>query len=136
MRKSDNSGGESSPKNLSVIFDTVQIREYPIILGDNPAVSKGPALTIDWQHVETDVMKFEEYESTRPERRSNAEMAIPFDIRMEMLKNSGYSSKEILEMAKKSEEARKARILTLTNVQVPCVGRPGIWCGPIAGTYF
>jgi len=53
-----------------VKFDQVFLHEFPLILGDNPAVSKGAPVTIDWKACSHDVMDLEIYEYLRaPERR-------------------------------------------------------------------
>ena len=33
-----------------VSFDTVEIREYPIVLSDNPATRRGPSLELGWEY--------------------------------------------------------------------------------------
>ena len=53
-----------------VRFDQVFVHEFPIILGDNPSVSKGAPLTIGWTAIRHDAMELDMYEYLRqPERR-------------------------------------------------------------------
>ena len=100
--------------SLSVSFNTVKVREYPIILGDNPSVSEGPPLSIDWHYEDVDEFEVEEYESTRPPRRVTNEMNIPAGIRSKILMRCGFGLKEIAETVKKVQNAKRNRIETNT----------------------
>jgi hypothetical protein len=99
---------------FSVSFSTVEIREYPIILGENPSVPKGPPLTIDWQHFDEDSFELEEYESSRPDRRRYREMVVPFELRIDCLKRGGASTRDILKRSKEMEKIRIERYETQT----------------------
>lgn len=103
-----------SESSFSVSFDTVEVREYPIILGDNPAVSEGPPLTIDWDYDNVDEFGLDEYETTRPPRRGTVEMNIPANIRVDCLKRCGFSTKEIFKRVKEVKLVRRARLQTTT----------------------
>ena len=102
---------ESSPDTepLRVEFSSVLIREYPVTLGDNPGVSAGPALTIDWEPQDEMQISLADYESSRPPRRNYVEMSIPKDIRMQMLTGSGHTRKEIQVAVRSSNIGRSNR---------------------------
>jgi hypothetical protein len=77
------SSSSSFPK--SVKFDQVFIHEFPLIMGDNPAVSKGAPLTIDWQPIAHDVIDVDIYEYLRgPERRHRKRMILSTSRRAKM----------------------------------------------------
>ena len=43
------------PPRAGVRFGSVRVRKHPMTLGDNPGgTAKGPPLTIDWEHVESE----------------------------------------------------------------------------------
>jgi len=63
----------SAPKK-SVRFDTLEIIEFPCILGDNPSCSSGAPLTLDWKPQEQCTVKVDFYEFTRDPRRSRLTM--------------------------------------------------------------
>lgn len=94
---------------LNVSFDSVNIREYPVTLGDNPGVSAGPSLTIDWKPQSEVEIPLDEYETNRPPRRDYMEMSIPKDVRMEMLQNSGHTKKEIMASVRSTNIGRHCR---------------------------
>jgi hypothetical protein len=95
-----------------VSFDSITIREFPIMLGDNPGGLAGPPLTIQWKPHSTFTVPFEEYEETRPPRRSRSEMAIPPRHRQEMLRSAGYARGEIQEGTRPVNICRAQRART------------------------
>jgi len=99
---------------LTVKFNTVKVREYPIILGDNPSVSEGPPLSIDWIYIDVDEFDVEEYETTRPSRRGTPEMNIPASIRIDTLKRSGFTTKDIFQRVKEVKAVKQGRLETTT----------------------
>mmetsp|Transcript_17565 Transcript_17565/g.24764 ORF Transcript_17565/g.24764 Transcript_17565/m.24764 type:complete len:290 (+) Transcript_17565:145-1014(+) len=112
-----------SKSEISVSFESVEFREYPIILGDNPAVSTGAPLTIDWDYQQVDKVQIDEYESKRPARRSYVQMAIPKRHREELLVENGCTRREILKRVKEVNLSRLNRRRTVemlhqTQVQV------------------
>jgi hypothetical protein len=72
----------SSTDDRSVFFSTLEIRTYPLRLGDNPSISSGPPLTISWDS-EGDplVVELEDYEESRPTRRSRKDLIVPKLVR-------------------------------------------------------
>jgi len=64
---SNSNSNESSSKSKggSVSFHSVSIQLYPIILGFNPAVSKGPPITMDWQPFAQCCVSLDTYETKR-----------------------------------------------------------------------
>eukprot|EP00566_Odontella_aurita_P000819 CAMPEP_0113551560 /NCGR_PEP_ID=MMETSP0015_2-20120614/14590_1 /TAXON_ID=2838 /ORGANISM="Odontella" /LENGTH=378 /DNA_ID=CAMNT_0000452461 /DNA_START=214 /DNA_END=1350 /DNA_ORIENTATION=+ /assembly_acc=CAM_ASM_000160 len=82
---------------FSVRYGSVEIREFPITLGDNPSVSCGPPFTIDWKPQEIyDPVALDEYESSRPPRRSHLQMAIPEAVRKDLLRKTGLTPQQIV----------------------------------------
>jgi hypothetical protein len=77
-----------NPKTLrtrAVSFDRVEIREYSRCLGNNPATTHGPPLSIDWAYNKAGTFQLDDYESTRPPRRISQQMLVPGFIREEIL---------------------------------------------------
>ena len=81
-----------------VFFSTIEIRTYPLRLGDNPSTSSGPPLTISWDP-EGAPRSFEvdDYEETRPTRRSEDSLKVSKLVRQEWLREEGYSRGEMTE---------------------------------------
>ena len=81
-----------------VLFDSVEIREYHHVLSDNPTSSGGP-IGIGWRYDTKDTIRFDlaEYERCRKGlRRTRKELVILKDVREDMLRNAGYSRREIV----------------------------------------
>ena len=117
LRRSGSVGtlNESIKSSLSVSFHNVRIREYPMTVGDNPAVSSGVAITMDWDPLEqgSHVVELDEYEQCRPERRVIGQMRIPPGERDQILRRSGHSRREMQRGLRASNIARRQRTETL-----------------------
>jgi adenylate kinase family enzyme len=96
-----------------VRFSSVTIHEHPMIIGDNPGCSFGPPLSISWKAQETLSLPLEEYELTRPSRRSHVQMVIPTSMRNAILRRAGYARNEIVELTKPVNIARNHRKRTI-----------------------
>jgi len=105
-----NSTRSASNMLKSVRFDQVFIHEFPIIMGDNPAVSKGAPITIDWKPIAHDVLDLDIYEYLRePERRHRKRIIVSNSKRTKILMNSGYTVDDIAEMTMQVEDAKRVR---------------------------
>ena len=119
---------ESQDKNVS--FSSVSIYEHPLICGDNPSVSEGVPLTIDWNAESTRTFKsIEEYEENRQQTRMTAHTAIKKENqtvlkreaqeRLWLLLDAGISLKEIqhaemmVNIAREQREATKQQHLLI-----------------------
>lgn len=67
--RDDNLSTISASSKQSVSFDEVQVHEFAQWLGDNPSCSEGPPIALSWDCVHTQVLKLDEYETTRGRRR-------------------------------------------------------------------
>merc|ERR1711915_365258 len=79
-------------------FDTVEVRSYPRILGDNPTVSAGAPITLDWtwfRSFSCDLEKFEHKRQTSCLRRERKELIVPRSIRKHWCLNAGSTISEI-----------------------------------------
>ena len=93
-----------------VSFDNVEIREYARCLGNNPATTHGPSLSLDWCYANMETINLEDYEKIRPPRRKAAEMQIPGVLRETILKQHTECSKnDISESVKAIQSVRHQR---------------------------
>ncbi|CAJ1934023.1 unnamed protein product [Cylindrotheca closterium] len=80
----------------NVSFGKIEIREYGMVLGDNPSTSSGPSVELDWEtQSKFTIDTVDQYESMKPRRREMKQLAMPSEFRMQLLVNSGYSLREI-----------------------------------------
>jgi len=100
---------------LSVQFGDIEVRSYPIILGDNPSVSGGPPLTIDWDPFDCVACTLDDYQEKRGDFRAYAQMKIPKASRFELLART-TSSKEIVQRTREVAQVRKERYITATQL--------------------
>jgi hypothetical protein len=80
------------------------------ILGDNPAVSEGPPLGIEWRAFERSrIRDLDEYETSRPPRRDMSSLIMSRTIRVGMLLEEGYRHSELAEVEHEIEAIKKHR---------------------------
>lgn len=107
---------ESKDERGRVSFNKISIREYPRTLGDNPSVSVGPPLTLDWDY-NTAVFSIEDYEANRPERRTKENLVLPRNLRVNILKyECGISRSEMAESIRKVNAVKANRRQTANNL--------------------
>jgi len=98
--------------NLSVSFADVEVRSYPIILGDNPAVSAGPPITIDWYPSHLAACSVDDYEKTREGIiRGIIELKMPSHVRFDMLSKT-VKTAEIAKRTKEMTDVKRQRLET------------------------
>jgi hypothetical protein len=97
-------------ESKSVRFDTVQVNSHAVILGNNPAVSAGLPVTIEWVAFETEVVSVEDYEGGKAVvARKRNEMIIPLHLREDMVRLAGYCRAEMLAVNVEMAKIRKNR---------------------------
>lgn len=113
--KEDSNSKRTLGSSSSVAFSTVEIRSFPIILGDNPACDdNGPPLAIDWQHVSSQRVRIDQYEEWRERQGGKKELRdlkIGGFFRQKLLRRSGTCTKEeIYSRMDEMERIRKTRM--------------------------
>ena len=102
---------DDQPKK-SVSFGDITIREHPMIVGDS-ICRVGVPLTIDWEAQSEVVLKVEDYEEYRPERRHGRDMNMPPNVRLTLAMNSGCTMREVRSIVSECERIRKERTRSL-----------------------
>ena len=95
----------------SVRFSTVQVQEYPYIMGDSPAVSHGPPLSIGWTPTAKYIFKQDSFEANkeRDGRRSKMQFTLDARTRYRILREGGWTSLEIINASRAAKELRDKR---------------------------
>jgi hypothetical protein len=104
-----------------VSFSQIKIREYPIIVGDNPSIITGVPITIDWEFVHEVDFSVDDYEAARPQPRTMLELRIPGRNRDDILKRLGFSLAERNRGRKEANIARSRRKRTREKEQLAAV---------------
>ena len=110
---STNSSSSSDGSSISktVRFGTVEVRQYPITIGDSPSVSVGIPLTIesDYLEEETQRLQVDAYERKRPnqQRRQGESLILDPSTRAQMLVSVGYTPKELVDAIHRLNIQRK-----------------------------
>jgi hypothetical protein len=107
-------------KKSIVRFEQVWIREYAQTLGDNPSVSYGPPITLDWFFQEMEPISLEAYEAYRgPRRRTLRQMCMNYYTRRNLLLWIYSLEESALKKATKEAERCK-RERAITKYFLPC----------------
>ena len=104
---------ESTGCRKSVSFKAIEIREYPMRPGDNPSVTTGVPITIDWCYDGELTCSVDDYEEHKSAPRSMAQLRMPSKHRDAMMKRLGFSSREINQGVKAANIARNQRKKTI-----------------------
>lgn len=83
--------------DFRVSFKDVRVRKYSRILGDNPACSSGPSLSIGWDYEPEQTYTVDEWEYNRDDLAYNdlADIMISSRQRILILQRLGYTDEEI-----------------------------------------
>lgn len=100
----------SSDKKKELAFSSIAIREYPVLIGDNPSVGEGVPLTIGWNHEKELAYGLEDYENDhRSKPKSLVDMKFSEEERAEIAKNLGYSESKIERIARRVKSSTLTR---------------------------
>jgi hypothetical protein len=114
-----------SESSRSIQFDGVTVREYPMIVGDNPGVSCGPPVTLDWTSVSEFNDSLERFERSRQGcRRLSTQMRMPIEVRTSKLLESEHTLSEIQEASKSAAVIRQQRMKTIQSLSKEGTSEP------------
>ena len=106
--------GIKKKKPLHVKFNSIQIRNYDITLGDNPSCNYGPPVTLDWNYDEMEPISVDAYEEGRgrPPRKMH-QLHMLSRQRANLLKiTAGVTDDEITAAMDEMRKIQKERNMT------------------------
>jgi hypothetical protein len=106
------SSSEDTKLKNNVSFGDITIRDYPMIMGGS-VPGCGVPLTLDWEAESEVVLKVEDYEKYRPERRRSRAMYMPPDVRLNLAIRSGFTMREAGSVISECKRIRKERTSSL-----------------------
>lgn len=95
----------------NVKFSSIEIKEHPRVLGDNPSVKKGPALSLGWYKPKTGrILKYsiDEFERRRETERRKS-VFVSASARHRLLMEAGFTQQEIYLARKEASDIRRSR---------------------------
>lgn len=107
-----NKSSRKSRRCRTLLWDSVQIHSHAVQLGDNPSVSSGPPVAIQWESFETTSnLSLDKYEALKPKPRIKSEMLLPKHVREErLMTEAGVSRRDIDSAVEEAQKIRKQRI--------------------------
>lgn len=104
-------GPAKSPRKGKIRWGTVVVRDYPMILGDNPCCSCGPPVCLDWEYQEYPPLAVDDYEGHRPPRRTFRELARNYYQRKHLLSFAGFTEAEFKRAQREVDRIKFSRHL-------------------------
>lgn len=104
-------------KNLKVTFSQVHVRTYGICVGDNPAVSLGVPISMDWKVTSEDITTVNAYDAAHPTGKSEQQLAIPSCERERMVRRAGFSTEDIRSAVRQVNSTKMERENTIDTLQ-------------------
>eukprot|EP00339_Tiarina_fusa_P014880 CAMPEP_0117019836 /NCGR_PEP_ID=MMETSP0472-20121206/15160_1 /TAXON_ID=693140 ORGANISM="Tiarina fusus, Strain LIS" /NCGR_SAMPLE_ID=MMETSP0472 /ASSEMBLY_ACC=CAM_ASM_000603 /LENGTH=225 /DNA_ID=CAMNT_0004724891 /DNA_START=22 /DNA_END=699 /DNA_ORIENTATION=+ len=104
----------NEPAKRRVTFGRIELREYSRCLGNNPATTHGPPLSLGWSYNKTGTYDMEQYEEARPPRRVTNQMLVPGSVReLILLEQASVTKKQIQAVEQEVKAVRHRRQLTV-----------------------
>lgn len=111
-------GSAHSMSTRTVSFNSINVKEFNMTLGDHPSASSGPPMRLDWNSQPVSrVVSLDEYEEMRnPIRRSRKQLRLSYSDRKEILFNDqGLSKEEVNDAWREALKIRQQRAETLKH---------------------
>ena len=107
-----------STNSKSVRFHSIEIIECAVTIGDNPSVSSGVPITIEWTCQKRTKLGLEFFEKFRPPRRScMKKLRLKSSQREKLLRKAGHTTEEIDDAIHRAEIAIEQRFETMQELQ-------------------
>jgi hypothetical protein len=109
-----------------VTFSEVQIRRYPMILGDNPACRIGAPVSIGWDYEALPSLSLNDYEAfrqTHPRRKRLNQLILSYYRRLEILQRLGTTVAELKDAEKQVSRIQLQRSITAAFAPFQAVER-------------
>ena len=103
---------QDQPKRY-VRFGSIIIRDYDMILGDNPSCESGIPLAIGWDYTEYQPLDVDKYELCRSPRRNMANMQVSVFQRVRLITDAGFTKEDINNTLKLINRTKRNRTLTM-----------------------
>lgn len=102
------------PLSHSVSFGNIEMKEYEVIVSDNPSCSGAP-IGIGWRSSEVIKIDIDDYETNRAPRRERAELIMSPIFKRDFLTSLGISGEEIAASIRVNRRIRTQRQTTYEN---------------------
>lgn len=96
-------------ESIHVKFQNIEIRNYQMTMGDNPAVSYGPPVSLDWEYDEADIVDLDDYEESRGARRKSYQMQMNARYRKQLLDELNFTPDEVEQVIQDMKKIKKGR---------------------------
>ena len=110
-------GRKSGGDVLSVSFRSIDIHEFSMELGDNPACGTGVPVQIGWEPHTFDTMDIDIYERQRIKNKKKDDLLIPAEQRRRIVTSTGTPMEEIVSVVQQSLQIKADRKNSIKNMK-------------------
>jgi hypothetical protein len=103
---------DSPSRGHSVQFDSVQVRLYAQTLGDNPAVSHGAPIQLDWSYEEEPDVDINIFEGDRRPRKIRQMILSSYHRQNILMHRWNHSEKEVKDAKREVKKIKRQRFTT------------------------
>ena len=115
-------GRDRAHRGMNVVFDSVKIRSYSQTLGDNPCVSYGPPIQLDWDYEDGAPVPIDEFECERRSHRPRRMQALALNYYQRCNVLTYYCGVSVTDIKTAQKEAAKiTRQRNFTKMTLPCM---------------
>lgn len=100
---------DDDEQSIHVKFQSIQIRNYDMTLGDNPSCNYGPPVALDWSYDDAGSIPLDDYEESRGTRRKIYQMHLNVIHRKRILERTDVTEDEIEYVVKEMKKIQKNR---------------------------
>jgi hypothetical protein len=115
---SDTSSTTDEVRTTKISFGAIHVREYEVIVGDNPDVRVGPPISLGWRFIQHDDETIDDYEKRKAERPRRPNLRLSSITRKNLLSNVfGVPEEEIRSAEKENQKIQRQRQATVRQVK-------------------
>lgn len=97
-----------------VSFHNLQIREYDVVLGDNPSCRYGPPVEIGWDYSEANEIRLDDIITENSNEKKTRKL-LDANVRYDMVRGAGYTDSDILKSMRDAHIIKKQRHKSINN---------------------
>lgn len=115
LKTANETSSSLSQVKKNVKFHVVNIWEFPLVMGDNPACSAGVPITLAQEPISEMTVDVDMYEAIRKTKRRKGKRVMSVEERATIVLGAGYTLEEMARCVMKMNDIQRERIRSIQN---------------------